>query len=126
MASRTIAIGDVHGCLDALVALIDAIEPGPEDTLVTLGDHIDRGPDSCGVLDRLIALSGLCRLVPLMGDHEEMLIDALDDTTTLRKWLTCGGVETFRSYGWAPMFAGRLGSRGASTVLGRLSALPRE
>lgn len=70
MASRAIAIGDIHGCLDALAALIDAIGPGPEDTLVTLGDHIDRGPDSPGVLDRLIALAGRCRLVPLLGDHE--------------------------------------------------------
>jgi serine/threonine protein phosphatase 1 len=100
MAGRTIAIGDIHGCLDALAALIDAIGPGPEDTLITLGDHIDRGPDSRGVLDRLIALSRHCRLVPLQGNHEELLLDALRDITTLRRWLTLGGVETLRSYGW--------------------------
>ena len=43
MAGRTIAIGDIHGCLDALAALIDGFQPGPEDTVVTLGDLIDRG-----------------------------------------------------------------------------------
>ena len=101
MAGRTIAIGDIHGCSDALAALIDAIGPGPEDTVVTLGDHVDRGPDSRGVLDRLIALAGRSRLVPLLGDHEEMLLDALRDTPALRRWLTCGGTETLRSYGWA-------------------------
>src|SRR5262249_51923506 len=101
MAGRTIAIGDIHGCRDALAALLDAIAPGPQDTLVTLGDHIDAGPDSRGVLDLLLALSGRCRLVPLLGDHEDMLAAALGDTTALRRWLACGGTQTLRSYGWA-------------------------
>src|SRR5262245_16204103 len=102
MAGRTIAIGDIHGCSDALAALLDAIGPGPDDTLVTLGDHIDRGPNSSGVLSRLITLAGQCHLIPLMGDHEEMLVGALHDTVALRRWLTCGGAETLRSYGWVP------------------------
>src|SRR5262249_39170237 len=102
MAGRTIAIGDIHGCLDALDALLDAIAPDAQDTLITLGDHIDRGPDSRGVLDRLIALAGCCRLVPLQGDHEEMLLDALRDKSLLKRWLTCGGVDALRSYHWAP------------------------
>jgi hypothetical protein len=46
MIPRTIAIGDIHGCSAALDALIDAIRPRPEDTIVTLGDYINRGPDS--------------------------------------------------------------------------------
>jgi serine/threonine protein phosphatase 1 len=102
MTGSTIAIGDIHGCSDALAALIDVIRPRPEDTLITLGDHIDRGPDSRGVLDRLIALAGSCRLIRLLGDHEEMLLEALGDITALRRWLTCGGAETLRSYGWTP------------------------
>jgi serine/threonine protein phosphatase 1 len=102
MAGRTIAIGDIHGCRDALAGLLDAVEPGPADTLVTLGDHIDRGLDSRGVLDLLIGLADRCRLVPLLGDHEEMLLDALADKSALRRWLSCGGAETLRSYGWAP------------------------
>jgi serine/threonine protein phosphatase 1 len=64
MAGRTIAIGDIHGCAAALAALVEVIRPGPDDTLVMLGDYIDRGPDSRGVLDQLIALAGRCQLVP--------------------------------------------------------------
>ena len=77
MPGRTIAIGDIHGCSLALAALIDAIVPGPDDTVVTLGDYVNRGPDSPGVLDQLIALGQRCRLVPLLGNHEEMLLAAL-------------------------------------------------
>jgi serine/threonine protein phosphatase 1 len=102
MAGRTIAIGDIHGCLGALNALIDAVAPGSEDTIVTLGDYIDRGPHSRGVLDRLIVLARRCRLVPLLGNHEERLLDALRDINTLRAWLTLGGADTLRSYGWTP------------------------
>ncbi len=75
--SRTIAIGDIHGCAQALAKLIEMIRPSRDDTIVTLGDYINRGPDSPGVLDRLIELQGECRLVPLLGNHEEMLLSAL-------------------------------------------------
>jgi serine/threonine protein phosphatase 1 len=100
MAGRTIAIGDIHGCPAALDALIAVIAPGAEDTLITLGDYIDRGPRSRDVLDRLIALGRRCRLVPLLGNHEEVLLDALRDVTALRRWITLGGTDTLRSYGW--------------------------
>src|SRR5262245_42780478 len=102
MAGRTIAIGDIHGCLRALDALLGAIHPGPEDTLVTLGDYIDRGSESRGVLDRLLALSRQCRLIPLLGNHEETLLAAFDDKDALRRWLALGGPDTLRSYGWIP------------------------
>lgn len=102
MAGRTIAVGDIHGCSDALAAVIDAVAPGPTDTVVTLGDYIDRGPGSREVLDQLIRLAGRCRLVPLLGNHEEALLDALGDKDALRRWLTLGGADTLRSYGWAP------------------------
>ena len=102
MAGRVVAIGDIHGCPAALAALIDALAPGRDDTIVLLGDYIDRGPNSRGVLDRLIALGGRCRLVPLLGNHEEALLDALRDSNSLRRWLTLGGADTLRSYGWAP------------------------
>src|SRR5437588_178789 len=74
---RTIAIGDIHGCSLALDGLIEAIDPQPDDTVVALGDFINRGPDSPGVLDSLIALKARCNLVPLLGNHEEMLLSAL-------------------------------------------------
>ena len=64
MKPRTIAIGDIHGCLAALNALLEAIRPRPEDCIVTLGDYINRGPDSRGVIERLIELKDRCRLVP--------------------------------------------------------------
>ena len=102
MAGRTIAIGDVHGCSAALQMLLDAIEPGSQDTLITLGDHIDRGPDSRGVLNLLIELASCCDLIPLLGNHEEMLLACLADHTVLRTWLSCGGTKTLLSYGWAP------------------------
>src|SRR5690349_1628241 len=102
MSGRTIAIGDIHGCLDALNALLDAIGPDPADTLITLGDYIDHGPDSRGVLDRLIGVAEGCRLVPLLGNHEELLFKALADVTAMGGWLRNGGVDTLRSYGWRP------------------------
>ncbi|MBX9626467.1 MAG: metallophosphoesterase [Gemmataceae bacterium] len=91
MAGRTIAVGDIHGCSAALAAVLDAVAPGPADTVVTLGDHINRGPDTRGVLDQLIALAGRCKLVPRLGNHEEVLLDALRDIGHLRRWLNMGG-----------------------------------
>lgn len=102
MPGRTIAVGDIHGCRDALAALLDAVRPTPADTVVTLGDHIDRGPDSRGVIDLLLALSARCALIPLQGNHEELLADALRDTVHLKRWLALGGADTLRSYGWQP------------------------
>jgi len=77
MGGRMIAIGDIHGCSKALGKLLDAIAPAPQDTIVVLGDFIDRGPDTCGVLEKLIALNERCVLIPLIGNHEEMFLDAL-------------------------------------------------
>ncbi|AMV38927.1 metallophosphoesterase family protein [Planctomyces sp. SH-PL62] len=76
MPERTIAVGDVHGCSRALHALIAAIQPTVDDVVVTLGDYVNRGPDSRGVLDALAELRGRCRLVPLLGNHDEMLLRA--------------------------------------------------
>ncbi len=85
----------------ALAALIEAIQPGPQDVIVTLGDTIDVGPDSRSVLDQLLALSGRSRLVPLMGNHEQMLLAALDSRSERANWLKFGGNETLASYGGA-------------------------
>jgi serine/threonine protein phosphatase 1 len=77
VTERTIAIGDIHGCSAALTALVQAIDPRPDDTLVFLGDYINRGPDSWGVLNQVIALAERCRVVPLLGNHEELLLSAV-------------------------------------------------
>ena len=76
---RTIAIGDIHGHLAALDGLLAAIEPAPDDTLITLGDYVDRGPNSRGVIDRLIQLGRRCRHVPLLGNHDLMMIEICGD-----------------------------------------------
>jgi serine/threonine protein phosphatase 1 len=73
---RIIAIGDVHGFSAALAALVRAINPAPLDTLVFLGDYIDRGPDSRGVLGQVIALAERCIVLPLLGNDEEMLLES--------------------------------------------------
>ena len=94
--ARTIAIGDIHGCSAALDALIDAIRPRPEDTIVTLGDYINRGPDSRGVLDRLIDLGRRCRLVPLLGNHDQMLLDVRSGRYPIYWLLDMGGTRHAR------------------------------
>ena len=96
---RTIAIGDIHGCNLALEALLRAIAPQPDDVLITLGDYIDRGPDSRGVITTLMELAGRCRLVPLIGNHEIMMLVAREDRTQMEFWLQFGGLETLDSYG---------------------------
>ena len=97
--ARTIAIGDIHGCSAALRALLKAVTPRRQDTVVTLGNHIDLGPDSKGVIRLLVRLVGCCTLVPLQGDHEEMFLAALEGRDALQCWLGAGGDHTLRSYG---------------------------
>lgn len=98
-AARTIAIGDIHGCATALAALLDEIRPGPKDTIVTIGDHIDRGPDTRGVIDALLELRHRCHLVTLLGNHEEMLFSARSSHEMFERWLGYGGAATLASYG---------------------------
>jgi serine/threonine protein phosphatase 1 len=98
MSSRTIAIGDVHGCATALRGLIEVINPQPDDTLIMLGDCVDRGPDSRDVIDDLLALGNRCRLVPLLGNHEEMMLNFLEGRPQPDNWLLCGGEATLQSY----------------------------
>jgi serine/threonine protein phosphatase 1 len=100
MPGRIIAIGDTHGCSAALAAVLDAISPALDDTIVLLGDYIDRGPDSAGVVEQLIALSHRVTLVPLLGNHDEMLLDIFHGHHyLLNDWLAFGGDATLASYG---------------------------
>jgi len=99
MPTRTIAVGDIHGCSAALAALLEAVRPVPEDTVVTLGDYINRGPDSRGVIEQLLALRERCHLVPLLGNHEDMLFAAREGRSDLPSWLRVGGGPTLASYG---------------------------
>jgi serine/threonine protein phosphatase 1 len=98
----TFAIGDVHGCLASLDALLNQIAPRSGDHLVFLGDYIDRGPDSRGVIQRVIELSREFRVTPLKGNHEMMMMDVREkrDTATAMRWHRNGGKTTIDSYGW--------------------------
>lgn len=75
MPGRTIAIGDIHGCSIALAALINAVDLQPSDTLVTLGDYVNKGIDSKGVLNYLLALQTRHRLIQLLGNHEAVMCE---------------------------------------------------
>lgn len=106
---RIYAIGDVHGrrdCLDQLLLQIgeDDRERGPaQTTLVLLGDLVDRGPESRGVIERLSRLDNARPCVFLMGNHEEVFIDAWDgDESAARLFHRIGGRETLLSYGVTP------------------------
>src|SRR5215213_8913544 len=95
---RVLAIGDIHGCLTALDTLLGFVRPGPDDQLVFLGDYIDRGPDSKGVLDRLVELKKSGPIVCLRGNHEIMMLGARQGRDDYRFWLACGGLEAMESY----------------------------
>lgn len=95
---RTIAIGDIHGCSQALQGLVQAIKPQQDDLLIFLGDYVDRGPDSKGVVQMLIELQDYCRTVFLLGNHEIMFQGALRGLAP-ELWLQTGGSQTVTSYG---------------------------
>jgi serine/threonine protein phosphatase 1 len=95
---RLLAIGDIHGCLTAFDTLLGQLAAGPDDWIISLGDYIDRGPNSRGVLDRLLELSRGGHLIPIRGNHEQMMLDARDDLGLLASWAQYGGFETLASY----------------------------
>lgn len=100
------AIGDIHGRLDLLEALLAQIraDAAAQDTarnvLITLGDYVDRGADSRGVIDLLLnpPLPDF-ETVCLMGNHEDLMLTYLDDPAAAELWLMNGGAETLASYG---------------------------
>ena len=92
-------MGDIHGCPIALAALIKEIAPKPNDTIIPLGDFVDRGIDSKGVLDQLIELSSRCNLIPILGNHDQMMLHARDSESDFQYWLNIGGDTALDSYG---------------------------
>lgn len=100
----TYAIGDIHGSLDKLRGLFarcEAHAAGRPAKYVFLGDYIDRGPDSSGVIDFLLTLRKLRGddVVTLMGNHEGMAIAIIGGDAAAPMWLSQGGAETLESYG---------------------------
>lgn len=97
-AGRLLAIGDIHGCRDQLGALLDQVRPTLDDQVVFLGDYVDRGPDSAGVIEDLIAFgTRFPQTIFLRGNHEQMLVDFLDGEDPAM-FLLNGGMQTLDSY----------------------------
>jgi serine/threonine protein phosphatase 1 len=105
--TRLYAIGDIHGCavlLDRLTARIvdDSRTAAGPCALVYLGDYVDRGPDSKGVIDRLLAPPPGFSCSYLRGNHDQVVLDFLDDPSVFRTWRDFGARETLMSYGVVP------------------------
>jgi serine/threonine protein phosphatase 1 len=102
---RVYVVGDIHGRSDLLDRIVEEIkrdieqQPAAETLTVTLGDYVDRGPDSRGVLDRLVCNPFPTRYVALKGNHEELFEAFLSDPTVASQWRRLGGLETLHSYG---------------------------
>ncbi len=96
---RTCAIGDIHGCHRELCALLERLTPQRGDRLVFLGDFVDRGPHSRLVVEEIIGLqrAGI-EVIPLMGNHEEVLLSFLAGRDR-EFYLAIGGRQTLASYG---------------------------
>jgi len=100
--SFTYVVPDIHGRLDLLNDALAKIERNPPGAVVFLGDYVDRGPDSAGVISRLMAgptVSGW-KWICLKGNHEDMMLQALADESKMPWWGGNGGVQTAQSYGW--------------------------
>lgn len=109
---RVYAIGDVHGCADRLFSLHERIKadlrdrPVTHPTVVHIGDLVDRGPDSAGVIERLALLDriGNAPIVNLRGNHEAMMLAALagGSASIVDTWLSNGGQAALSSWGIPP------------------------
>jgi serine/threonine protein phosphatase 1 len=107
MPGRTIAIGDIHGCAALFAQLLDAIAPTPADTLILLGDYVDRGPDTKNTLNLILELRKDLNTICLRGNHDLWMVKARDHAKERAAWMQVGGAQTLGSYGNAP---GRSGS----------------
>ncbi len=98
---RLIAIGDIHGEINKLNSLLENLNLAKSDTVVFLGDYIDRGKHSKEVIERLIDLSEKVNCIFLKGNHEQMVLKMLKTKSEadIGNWLMNGGNETLNSYG---------------------------
>ena len=91
-------MGDIHGCYEALRAFCDLVELRADDTLITLSDYCNRVPNTNAVLDWLIHLKSICKLRPLRGNHDIMMLNAREANSAFRQWMDVGGDKTLQSY----------------------------
>jgi serine/threonine protein phosphatase 1 len=103
--TRVYVIGDIHGCADLLDRMVGEItkdlaaHPVADTLVVTVGDYVDRGPDSRGVIERLLANPFPTRFIALKGNHEVLLEGFLRKPQTVAYWKRLGGMQTIQSYG---------------------------
>jgi serine/threonine protein phosphatase 1 len=98
-------IGDIHGCAETTKALVEQVLiPAKGDTLVFVGDYIDRGSNSKAVVDYMLQLmqNTEIKVVSLRGNHEQMLLDAMTNAESFETWMFNHGESTLRSYGLDP------------------------
>ena len=95
---RTLAIGDIHGSFRSLSALEAYVGFKPEDQIITLGDYVDRGPDSRAVIEWLMQRQAEGKLIALRGNHELMMLAARETPRHLDEWLASGGNAALASY----------------------------
>lgn len=108
MAGRHFAIGDIHGCFGLLEDLWGKLDFQPEnDTLVFIGDYIDRGPHSREVVDFVLDLQSRFKVVCLLGNHERMLLSYHLHNSGREMFLMNGGANTIASYGLKDTAAGK-------------------
>lgn len=106
MKKLTFAIGDIHGCIEPMRRLLTRIEAySSGGTVVFLGDYVDRGPDSKGVID--LVMDGPKNdgwvWVALKGNHEDMMVGAIDGQYEMDWWVGNGGAQTILSYEGKPI-----------------------
>lgn len=99
---KIFAIGDIHGCLHKLKSIMANIDiDAKNDTLIFIGDYIDRGPDPKGVVDFVLGLrESINHIIFLKGNHEQMFLDYLRDDKYKGIFLANGGGRTLSSYGF--------------------------
>lgn len=97
---RLFAIGDIHGCARELETLLAKLAPASGDTVVFLGDYVDRGPDSRGVIDLVLDLASRVKVITLKGNHEAMFLDFLDRPASAGAgmFILNGGASTLANY----------------------------
>jgi serine/threonine protein phosphatase 1 len=128
---RIYVIGDIHGRLDLLTNMVLQIEsdlgtsPVAEGVTITLGDYVDRGPDSRGVLDRLAKNPFPTEYIALRGNHEELFEAFLHNPAVGSHWRQLGGLETLHSYG-VPVAAVMMGKGFEEASKALRQAIPEE
>ena len=98
--SRIFAIGDIHGCKKTFQRLLDEMQIRKSDTIYCIGDYIDRGPDSKGVIDLILDLRKRgYRVSTLRGNHEQLMLESVHGEEDFDHWYSNGGESTLKSFG---------------------------